>query len=130
MHISDWSSDVCSSDLYAARVAGAVVDNAVGAGLAQFAGQFDAGHIGVRIVLGGPAAADVVQAGVHAGAVAAHLDAAGRFGGGGEEALAVVHGFLHRGGHAVRGVEHAPCAIGETATFRVEMGDRKSTRLN
>src|SRR3546814_14071227 len=79
MRISDWSSDVCSSDLCR------------------------------------PAAADIVQPAVHAGAVAAHLAIAGRLGGGSEKVFAVVYGFLDRRGHAVRRVEHAPAAIGNAA---------------
>src|SRR5699024_7502951 len=57
----------------AAGMAHAVVDDAVGAGLAQASGQRLADGVAVRIVHRRPAAAHVVQAAVYAGAVTAHL---------------------------------------------------------
>src|SRR6185312_498536 len=109
---------------FAARVPHAVEGDAVGAIGAQHAGQRHAGHVAVGIVRSRPTAADVVQPAVQARAVAAHLDFAGGLARGGEEALAVIYGLLDRGGHAVRGIEHAPAAIRKAAAFRVEVGER------
>src|SRR3546814_6790108 len=94
------------------------------------------GIVEVGVALG--VAADVVEVGGEIGRIDAHVDLLRGLVGSGEEAGAVVLGFLDRGVDGQSGIEDTEAAVRETAAPGVEMresghdrrGDRKSTRLN
>ena len=106
-----------------ALAAHAVVDDPVRARLPPAARGLLAGGVAVGVVQAGPAAADVVEAALDVGQVAAHLQRRGRLARVTQEIAAVEYGFGDRGLALAGGVVHAPGAVREARAAGAGVGE-------
>src|SRR3546814_10087503 len=139
MRISDWSSDVCSSDLarpegsgaFAAGMADALIEDAVRARIAQFGPEPLGMDIAVGIVemrVAVRETANVVETGLEVDGIDAHVDLLGGLVGRGEKSGAVVPRFRDRGVQRQARIKDAEAAVGKTAALGIEMGEGRHDR--